>query len=515
LQALAGPSAGPSGGQIFIDGFSGGELPPKESIREIRINSNPFAPEYDKLGFGRIEIFTKPGTDKFKGSVYFNFANQFWNSRNPYSPQKAPFLLKEFGGSVSGAINKHASFFLDVRRDEVDNGSIINAITVDPQTLAIVNPFTDTFLTPQRRFGINPRLDYQINAKNTLTVRYGFSHTDIQGAGVGGFNLVSRGTHPENTNHTIQVTETAVLGKSAINETRFQFFRTYTPTVANDLSPAIQVLGSFNGGGAQVGHSSDARTSYELQNYTSIVGGTHSWKFGVRLRRESDDNISPQNFGGTFSFGGGDRAPTLNAGGVPNCAGQPVLTPITSVERYRWTLLMQQSGCSPADIRRLGGGATQFTINAGDPNISASQFDVGLFVADDWRMRPNLTLSFGLRYETQNNIHDLGDFSPRLTVAWAPGTPKPNARSKTVVRAGFGVFYDRFSLSNILTALRYNGIVQRQYVVTNPDFYPTIPSIAALAGFQTDVSRCTGFNRKDRAHLVTDVPGTDVEQAKF
>src|SRR5436853_5459927 len=100
LSALAGPSAGPSGGQIFIDGFSGGQLPSKESIREIRINQNPFAPEYDKLGFGRIEIFTKPGTDKFRGSIYFNFADQFWNTRNPYASQKAPFLLKEYGGSA-------------------------------------------------------------------------------------------------------------------------------------------------------------------------------------------------------------------------------------------------------------------------------------------------------------------------------------------------------------------------------------------------------------------------------
>src|SRR6266699_2595913 len=447
LQALAGPSAGPSGGQIFIDGFSGGELPPKESIRELRINQNPFAPEYDKLGFGRIEIFTKPGTDKFKGSVYFNFANQFWNTRNPYAQRKATFLLKEYGGSVTGAINKLASFFLDVRRDEVDNGSIINAITLDPQTLAIINPFTDVFRTRQRRFGINPRIDYQLNPRNTLTVRYGFARADIQGAGIGGFNLVSRGTHPENTNHTVQVTETAVLGKNVINETRFQFFRTYGPNVASDLSPAIQVLGSFNGGGAQVGHSFDARNSYELQNYTSIISGNHSWKFGVRVRRETDDNISPQNFGGTFSFGGSVRKPSLGASGLPICTGQPVLAPVTSIERYRFTLLMQQNGCSASDIRRLGGGATQFSINAGNPEIAGSQFDVGLFAGDDWRVRPNLTLSVGLRYETQNNIGDRRDFSPRFTVAGAPGSAK-NPRPKTVVRAGLGVFYDRFSLSN-------------------------------------------------------------------
>src|SRR5438477_9631428 len=331
LTALAGPSAGPSGGQILIAGFSAGQLPAKESIREIRINQNPFAPEYDKLGFGRIEIFTKPGTDKFRGSVYFNFANQFWNTRNPYALQKAPFSLKEYGGSGSGALSKRASFFLDVRRDEVDNGSIINAITLDPQTLAIINPFTNVFRTRQRRLGINPRIDYQLNPKNTLTVRYGFSRADIQGAGIGGFNLVSRGTHPKNTNHTLQITETAVLGKNIINETRFQFFRTYGPNVANDLSPAIQVLGSFNGGGAQVGYSFDARNSYELQNYTSIISGKHSWKFGARLRRETEDNISPQNFGGNFIFGGSDRKPSLDASARPICVGQPVLVPVTSI----------------------------------------------------------------------------------------------------------------------------------------------------------------------------------------
>src|SRR6266545_902913 len=67
LQALAGPAPGPGGGQIFIDGFTGGNLPPKSSIREIRINSNPFSPEYDRPGFGRIEIFTKPGADLLRG----------------------------------------------------------------------------------------------------------------------------------------------------------------------------------------------------------------------------------------------------------------------------------------------------------------------------------------------------------------------------------------------------------------------------------------------------------------
>jgi hypothetical protein len=485
LQALAGPSAGPGGGAIFIDGFSGGQLPSKESIREIRINQNPFSPEYDKLGLGRIEIFTKPGTEKLRGSVFYNFAHHFWNSRNPYAQKKAPFLLQEYGGNVSGPLNKRSSFFLDVRRDQVDNGSIINAITLDPQTLGIINPFTDTPKTINRRISINPRLDFQLNDRNTLTLRYTYLHSDTRDAGIGSFNLVSRGYHVSGDVQTVQLTETAVLSASVINEMRFQFFHANLETIANTFAPALQVLGSFNGGGAQVGHSYNTQGNYEFQNYTSVVRKLHYWKFGVRLRGETVDNISPQNFGGTFTFGGGS-APVLDTNNQPvlDSAGKVLLAPITSIERYRRTLLFQQLGFTPARIRELGGGATQFSLNAGNPALLASQLDVGLFVGDDWRVRPNLTLSLGLRYETQTNIHDWRDVAPRIGIAWAPGAGGKNARPKTVIRAGFGVFYDRFALSNTLTALRYNGVVQQQYVVANPDFFPTIPALAALASFQ-------------------------------
>jgi hypothetical protein len=482
LQALAGPSAGPNGGAIYIDGFSGGELPSKDSIREIRINQNPFSPEYDKLGYGRIEIFTKPGTDKFHGSGYYNFADDVWDSRNPYSAKKAPFLLKEYGGNLNGPINKRASFFLDVRRDSVDNGSIINAVTLDPQTLGI-NPFTDTFLTPQRRVMVSPRIDYQISANNTLSVRYRWSRTDINDSGIGGFNLISRGTDTQSINHSVQATETAILGANIINEIRFQFFRSGSENVATSLDPAIQVLGSFNAGGAQVGRSLTSENTYEFQDYMSINHGKHAWRFGIRARGETVDSTSPQNFGGTFTFGGG-LAPALDANNKLVPGAKPVQ--IQSIERYRRTLLFQSMGLTPAQIQALGGEPTQFSINAGVPGVSGGQADVGAFFGDDWRMRPNLTLSLGLRYETQTNIHDWRDIAPRIGIAWAPGATAKKA-SKTVLRAGFGMFYDRFDLMNILSAMRYNGIVQQQYVVSAPyaDFYPNIPPISTLANFQS------------------------------
>ena len=488
LQALAGPSAGPNGGAIYVDGFSGGELPPKESIREIRINANPFAPEYDKLGYGKIEIFTKPGSDAYRGTVNYNYADTDWNTRNPYAPVKAPFLLNEFEGNAGGPLGSRASFTVDAQHNAVNNGSVTNAVGLNPLTLA-PETLAGFSVVHGRYMKVSPRVDYQLSQNQTLMFRYSWAYSDVPDNGVGGFDLASRSSHTRFTNQLVQAADTAVLG-SAVNETRFQFYRTASQAIANSPAPEIQVLGSFNGGGSQNGRSFDTQNSYELQNYTSVLKGAHAVKFGVRLRAQTDDSVSPQNFNGVFTFGGGSLEPVLNAQNMPvlDAGGQPELAPITSIERYRRTVLFQQLGYSPSQIRALGGGATQFSIAAGTAELNVHQMDAGVFAGDDWRVRSNLTLSLGLRYEVQTNIHDWRDVSPRLAFAWAPGSNAPAAkgsRGKTVLRGGFGIFYDRYPLSDTLTADRYNGLVEQQYVVSNPDFYPNIPPLAALSGLQS------------------------------
>jgi hypothetical protein len=481
LQALAGPSAGPNGGAIYIDGFSGGELPSKNEIREIRINQNPFSPEYDKLGYGRIEIFTKPGANHYHGTGYYNFGDSFWNSRNPYAAEKAPFLLKEYGANLSGPLNQKTSFFISVDRAAIDNGAIINGTTLDPATLEIIRSYTQVFRIPQRRLTLSPRVDHQMTPNDTLSVRSRFSTADIRDHGVGGFNLVSTGHHTHSDDQTVQVSNTVTFGASAVNETRFQFFRPNLSSLAEQPPPAIQVLGSFIGGGAPSGHSFNVENDYELQNYTSLLRGPHTWRFGARLRAAYLHDTSPTNFGGTFVFSGG-LAPELNAANqlVHGSNGQPILINITSIENYRRTLLFSQMGFAPATIRSLGGGASQFTISAGMPSLSLSQREVGAFAGDDWHARANLTVSYGLRYEAQTNISDWRAFAPRVGLAWAPGHASGKSGPKNVIRAGFGVFYDRFALADTITGDRYNGIVQRQYVVSNPDFYPTIPPLPSL-----------------------------------
>ncbi len=465
LAALAGPSAGPGGGSIFVDGFSGGQLPPKESIREIRINSNPFSPEYDKLGYGRIEIFTKPGSDKFHGSVGYNLGTDRWNSRNPYGAAKAPFLLQETENSFSGPLTKHSSFTLDAERQAVDNGSVTNGVMLNPTSLA-PEAFSTVLKTPQRHSLVGPHVDFQLNETNTLSLRYLYTRADIRDAGIGSFDLISRGSHILNTFQTVQAIETSLHG-NLVNELRFQYFRQGNEATANNTAPVIQVQGAFTGGGATLSHGSDAQNNYELQNYTSLLRGKHFWRFGTRLRGQTDDNVAPSNFNGTYTFSGANG--------------------ISSIEQYRRTLLYQGLGYSPAEIRAMGGGASQFTISGGMPETAVSQFDAGLFVGDDWRVRTNLTLNLGFRYETQTNIHDHADYAPRVAFAWAPGAATRTA-SKTVIRGGFGMFYDRFGLGSTLTAARFNGVVQQQYVITNPDFFPAIPTVASLAGSRASQS---------------------------
>ena len=498
LQALAGPTAGSDeGAQIYVDGFTGGRLPPKESIREIRINRNPFSAEYDRLGYGRVEIFTKPGTDKFRGQAFFNFNDESLNSRSPFAASRAPYQARRYGGNLSGPLaSKKASFFLDFERRETDDNSVVRAIILDPTLTPVI--FDPTILTPDRRTTFSPRLDYQLSPTNTLVARYTFERSSRLNEGVGDFDLPSRAFDMTTTQQTVQATETAVIKRKIINETRFQYERERRTQQGAALTPTVRVLDAFTGGGAQVGLSFNNQDNFELQNYTSWTVGTHSLKAGARLRADRMRDVSQQNFAGTFTFAGG-LAPQLDANNqiVTDASGNPVITQITSIERYRRTLLFRQQGLTPAQIRARGGGATQFSISGGDPGADVTYVDFSPFIQDDWRFRPNLTLSAGLRYETQNNISGDHDFAPRVAFAWSPSADP--RKQRTVIRGGFGLFYQRFGQNLTLQTLRSNGVSRQQFLVTSAtngfnganangtevlDLFPTVPTVEQLSAFQ-------------------------------
>jgi len=471
LQTLAGPSAGPNGGQIYIDGFTAGTLPPKASIREIRINQNPFSAEYDKLGYGRIEILTKPGTDQFHGQAFLSGTTAAFNGRNPFGTVPSGTAPPgnhsvQYSGNLGGPLSKKASFFFNVEGRKVIDLQTVNTPFVDPASFQIIPHFSQIVPNPGSRYNVSPRLDYQLTPTNTLTARYQYYHNYDGNEGSGQFNLADEGFNVVNAEHTLQISDTQVVNAKTINEARFQFLRTTNLQTPVSFTPTIQIQGAFTSGGNVQGALNDTLDRYELQNYTSMALGKHFVKFGARMRANRDENFQTANFNGTFSFGTRGIPPPTASCTAP--AGQ-----YTGIQAYQQLVMGVANGQSVQSLINCGFGPTTYSVSAspvGNPTVRVNWFDAGLYAQDDWRVRPNITLSYGLRFETQNNISDHADFAPRLGIAWGiGGTPKNPP--KTVLRAGFGMFYDRFGYDLAAQQQRLNGLIQQKFIVNNPNFY--------------------------------------------
>jgi len=468
LQALAGPAAGPNGGQIFVDGFSNGQLPPKSSIREIRVNSNPFAAEFDRIGFGRVEILTKPGTDKLRGTAFVEMDNGRLDARNPYSPVKPSFFTRQFQGNLGGSLNKKTSFFFDFSDRNQDDQSLVNATVLDPN----FNPVSlrVNVPAPTTRLSFSPRLDYQISDTVTLQGRYTWTKSDVNNYGVGQFYLPSDATDTRRLNQSAQMTGTWVVNTTTINESRFQYTHQHfsqlgiTSQDINTFGPTISVAGAFTGGFPSTANTHEYQNNYEFQNYTTLTRGNHLLKIGARVRGNLQDEQSDQNFNGTFNF----------------ARLTPVDCKLSTCHAYAPTAFGLANGQSMDQIIANGGGASQYTVVQGNPLLNVGQVDIAPFIQDDWRVIPSVTVSLGLRYEIQNNISDRRALAPRVGVAWGIGGGQGRARQpKTVIRAGFGFFYDRFGIDDVITANRFNGINQTRYTINSPQFACVLDNVCS------------------------------------
>jgi hypothetical protein len=453
LKALAGASAGPSGPRIYVDGFTGGKLPPKSSIAEIRVNLNPYSAEYDAPGTARIEVITKPGGQTVHGRFMTDVNRSWMNSRNPFSAEDPAYHSGSITGSIEGPLGKNASFSFNGDWIAVDDASVVTAIGLDDAFTPIA--IHDTVPSTHDTLQLNPRVDAQLPSNHTLSVRYLFYGLNDTGSGVGQFALPTQAFDTRKTEHDMQLSDAHVLSKQTMNDTRAELRRSLSDQTPADVSPQISVLGAFTGGGSGAGASHSRVDHLELQDTVTASRGSHLIKVGGRLRVDAASDFSSQNTNGTYTF--------------------------ASIDAYRITEQGHAHGLSPVAIRAAGGGASQFSIVYGYSVVAQTAADVGAFTEDDWRVRDRVTVGMGLRYETQSGIAGLGNVAPRGSVAWAIGSAKKTGAPTTVLRAGGGVFYDRVPQSLFLQSLRLDGTTTRQFIVPAPDFYPLIPPAAVLA----------------------------------
>lgn len=409
INQLAGPGA-----QIRVNGFRGGKLPPKSQIREIRFRLNPYAAENHDAGFGLVDIITKPGVNDWHGSFNFGFRDEAFNGRQVFAPFRGPEQQRRFGLSVDGPLWKnHTSLFLNA-----DGSLFFDARPIFATTPSGV--VSDLAYRPSRRLNLDARVEHVLTKTHTARFQFQRNAGLQNNLGVGDFDLPARGYSQDQTEYIARFADSGVFGKKFYNEVRLQTRWLDTETRSVSEGETILVPGAFNDGSAQR-RGGRRQLEFELDDNVDYALEKHGVRFGVQLETGGYKSDDSTNAFGTFQF--------------PNLAAFEAGLP------------------------------TQFTQRIGDPTVKYRQSQFGWYVQDDWRVRKNFTLSYGLRNELQNHVDDKFNIAPRLGFVWSP---KKNGT--ITIRGGAGIFYDWFAAQTYEQTLRVDGERQRDLVITNPTF---------------------------------------------
>jgi Carboxypeptidase regulatory-like domain/TonB dependent receptor-like, beta-barrel len=423
---LDAASLGTGGPQLMVNGVAATTIPVSASaIQEVRINQNPYSAEIVRPGRGTIEIITKEGTSAYHGTFNFIFRDSAMNARDPFALTRAPEQRRIFEGALSGPIlhSKTTSFLLSGHRQEEDLQSTVFAQGPG-------GPIEQSAPSPKRDSQISLRIGHQFSSDHNAYVQGNEWEYPSSNQGVGGFVLPEAAFNLKQWEREVILGDRWALSGTWINQ--FQILVGWEHHAMSSVNPGqkIVVQDAFTSGGAQINRL-DTERHFQLSEVMSEAAGKHTLKFGLNIPDFSHRGIvNHNNFGGTYIF--------------------------SSLASY-------QAGTPDIFKQQQGPGLALYT-----------QKEMGLFVQDDYHLRPNLSLSLGLRYSWQNYLHDNTQFAPRVAFAFSPAK-----HPQTVLRGGAGIFYDRTGAGPIGEIYLYNGQVLQSFTITDNPAYPNPGPLSA------------------------------------
>lgn len=422
----------------------------QEVIREFQVVTSGAVAEFGRASGGFVNIITQSGTNNLRGKIYGFLRSDKLDARNPLALKKDPLTQTQYGASLGGRILKDRTFFFgnfeQTRRNDT------NIITIAPENAAAINSrlgavgyrgaLIETGLVPggYDTTSVFGRLDHRFNEHNSFVFTYNLYDIKATNArSVGGLNAVSRGTDLANRDQSFGASNITTIGSRSLNEFRFQHRRSRLEAPVKDITgPAVNISGISSFGTAISSPTERDIDLFQLSDSFSAARGQHSFKAGAEFLFNSVNIAFPGAIQGVYTF--------------------------TSLSNF------------------LNGGYSLFQQAFGAASQAQRNPNFGLFAQDEWKLRRDLTLNFGLRYDLQflpDPVQtDRNNFSPRFGFAFAPGD------RKTVLRGSFGLFYNNIPLRATSNALQRDG---SKYVVVQlartapgapafPNVLPAVPS---------------------------------------
>lgn len=422
----------------------------QEAVQEFQVVTSGFAPEFGRAGGGILNIVSRSGTNRYQGNLFFFIRDEAMDARNAFVPpddEKPPFKRKNFGGTFGGPIIKNRTFFFGsyegMRRNESDVVTITqqNVDTINASLAArpipnggVTKISTGTFPIDITSDLFSLKVDHNFNANTQLTLRYIYGKANESNAGgvsIGGLTDVSGGGGSRNTDQSILATYKWVMSPVLLSETRFQFAPRKLEQYDNDpIGPRVSISGV-----ATFGRNINFpvlldETRYQVMQDFSYQLGRHFFKAGLDANWVKAHTSFPVSFAGSFTF--------------------------TTLANF------------------VSGIAGTFSQGFGDPVIDLPDTLIGLYVQDSFRVHRDVTLVYGLRYDydmqpqgiprdrtnpieapLQDGINrDPNNVAPRVAASWNVG-----GGGRTVVRAGYGMFYDK-----IFLLVARNALLARQTI---------------------------------------------------